>query len=453
MKRNSFLKAAAVLSMLVLALVITGVPGIALATVSSVAITAGAGQSYTIPVGGTVDLTGSMVQGGAAVTQDFTWSKSNGNVDLSSSSGTTTQVTALTPGTTSITLTGKDEEDTVGKSTSITITITAMTISNTTLSLVGGATSTLTVGNVLSGSVAWSSNNTNVATVDSTSGLVSAVGAGTAIITATSTPSSGIAQSKTCTVTVSPVISISPASQNITAANTTGTPIVLSVQYGGDLISSASTVTWSNGSTSLGTLVGSSALSGSSTLTSSANFTSSTSAVNGTATITARINGAGTYTNTQTATVTVRTSQYLDITGPSTLNKTSRTGDFTVYLKNADGTTVDNDSATVHWSWSKSYLSLTSDSVNDRRADMHDGEAHIQLYGRYNTPSAGTRLYVWLDNNSNTQYYHTITISGLSSLPQTGQDMTLVYIFGGLGAALLVATGVMYGIRKKRTVA
>ena len=453
MKRNSFLKTAAVLSMLVLALVITGVPGTALATVSSVSITAGAGQSYTIPVGGTVDLTGSMVQGGAATTQDFSWSQSNSNVGLSSTSGSTTQVTALTPGTTSVTLTGRDEEDTTGKSTSITITVTAMTISSPTLSLVGGATSTLTVGNVLSGSVVWGSNNTNVATVDSTSGLVSAVGAGTATITATSTPASGVAQSKNCTVTVSPVISISPASQNITAANTTGASIVLSVQYGGDLISSSSTVTWSNGTTSLGNLVGSSALTGSSTLTSSASFTSSASAVNGTTTITARINGAGTYTNTQTATVTVRTSQYLDITGPSTLNKTSRTGDFTVYLRNADGTIVDNDSSTVHWSWSSSYLKLTSDSVNDRRADMHDGEAHIQLYGRYNTPSAGTRLYVWLDSNEGNKIYHTITISGLSSLPQTGQDMTFVYIFGGLGAALLVATGVMYGIRKKRTVA
>ena len=56
MKRNSFLKTAAVLSMLVLALVITGVPGIALATVTGVSITPGSGQSYTIPVGGTLTL-------------------------------------------------------------------------------------------------------------------------------------------------------------------------------------------------------------------------------------------------------------------------------------------------------------------------------------------------------------------------------------------------------------
>jgi len=453
MKRNSFLKSAAVLSMLVLALVITGVPGIALATVDSVSISPVGGQPYTIPVGGTVDLQGTINSSGSYTTQTYLWTKSS-NLSLSSTDSNTTQVTGMSAGSGTVTLKGTDDTDSAGKSTSVNITVNAMTLTPATKTMNGGDTTSLTLSNALAGSVVWSSNNTNVATVDPSTGLISAVGAGTAKITATSDPGGGATvQIKDCTITVNPIISISPASQNITAANTTGTPIVLSVQYGGDLISSASTVTWSNGSTSLGNLVGSSALSGGSTLTSSANFTSSTSAVNGTATITARINGAGTYTNTQTATVTVRTSQYLEITGPSTLNKNSRTGDFTVYLKNADGTTVDNDSATVHWSWSKSYLSLTSDSVNDRRADMHDGEAHIQLYGRYNTPSAGTRLYVWLDNNSNTQYYHTITISGLSSLPQTGQDMTLVYIFGGLGAALLVATGVMYGIRKKRTVA
>jgi LPXTG-motif cell wall-anchored protein len=38
-------------------------------------------------------------------------------------------------------------------------------------------------------------------------------------------------------------------------------------------------------------------------------------------------------------------------------------------------------------------------------------------------------------------------------LPQTGQDMTLVYLLGGGAVVLLAAAGVWYGIRKKRTVA
>ena len=84
---------------------------------------------------------------------------------------------------------------------------------------------------------------------------------------------------------------------------------------------------------------------------------------------------------------------------------------------------------------------------------MTDGVARIQLYARYNTTSSGTRLYAWINDDSSNRLYTTIVISGLSSLPQTGQDMTLVYIMGGAALALLAAAGVWYGIRKKRTVA
>ena len=84
---------------------------------------------------------------------------------------------------------------------------------------------------------------------------------------------------------------------------------------------------------------------------------------------------------------------------------------------------------------------------------MHNGEAHIQLYAKYNTPSGGTRLYAWINSDTGGTVYHTIYITGLSSLPQTGQDMTLVYLFGGTAGALLIAAGVWYGIRKKRIAA
>ena len=454
MKKTIFVKAAAVLTMLALALVITGIPGTAMATVSTVSITAASGEHYTMPVGGTVHLTGNMTQTGTYTTQLYSWGKSNDNVSLSDDEGETTTVTALNPGTAKITLTGKDDGDTTGKSTSITITVTSMTISKTSLPLEGGASYTLTVGNVLADSLTWESLNENVATV-STTGLVSAVGAGKATIKATSTPGGdALEQSKSCEVTVTPKISISPASQTITAASTPGDDLVLTVKYGGDLISTASPITWS-GNGSLGTLSGDGSFTddGSGTLTASASFISSASAVNGSATIKATIGGSGTYSTYATAKVAVRTAQYLEIVGDTDLNKSNRTETYTVYLKNPDGSVVDNDSATVHWKWSSSYLSLTSDDINDKRADMHDGEAHIQLYARYNTPSDGTRLYVWLNSDDGDKIHHTIYIKGLSSLPQTGQDMTLVYVFGGLGAALLAATGVWYGIRKKRTVA
>ena len=62
-------------------------------------------------------------------------------------------------------------------------------------------------------------------------------------------------------------------------------------------------------------------------------------------------------------------------------------------------------------------------------------------------------MYAWLNDDSGNKVYSTVVISGLSSLPQTGQDMTMVYVMGGAAVALLAAAGVMYGIRKKRTVA
>ena len=59
MKKN-MLKVAAVLTMLMLALVITVAPGTAHALITGAVITPAAGESYTIPVGGTVHLTGSI---------------------------------------------------------------------------------------------------------------------------------------------------------------------------------------------------------------------------------------------------------------------------------------------------------------------------------------------------------------------------------------------------------
>ena len=108
-----------------------------------------------------------------------------------------------------------------------------------------------------------------------------------------------------------------------------------------------------------------------------------------------------------------------------------------MYLKNPDGTVYDDDTSTVHWSWSSSYLSITSDPLNSSRADMHNGEAHIQLYARYNTPSSGTRLYAWINSDYDNRVYHTITITGLSSLPQnrSGYDACICIRRIGRGTA------------------
>lgn len=449
MKMTRLAKAAGFLMVLALVLAIAGIPDVALANVTGVSITPGSDAS--VVAGGTIDLLGTVNQDGNTAGLVYDWSTTGTGITFSSTATANTTVTGKTAGTSNlVTFKGYDGEDTTGDTASLTITVLTMTISETSLTLTGGTTHQLSAGNVLAGSVSWNSDNANVATVDST-GLVTAVGGGTATITATSAPAGADSQQKTCVVTVNPVITLTPASQTITAANTSAN-VTLSVQYGGDLIPSTSTVAWSNSNLSVGSLTAAATTftSSSGILYCTATFTSTAAGTQGTSTITATISGSG-YTANKTANVTVQTARYLTLEGPSSLDKTTRTGTFTVYLHEADGSIVNDSSSTVHWSWSSSYLSITSNDLNDRRADMHNGEAHIELYARYNTPSGGTRLYVWINDGYSSRVYHTITISGLSSLPQTGQDFTLPYIFGGLGGALLIATGVWYGIRKKRS--
>ena len=459
MKKNLLLKMAAVLTMIALALVITVTPGTALAAITGVSIQPDPGESYALAVGGEVHLNAVITSGSEEGTMQYTWNLPGGgaNVSLSDLTGATTTVTGLIPGTSSVVrLTAIDDAfPSVSYTANVTITVSSMSISNTTLALNGGATQTLTVSNVSTGSsTAWTSSDSAVATVDPTTGQVYAAGGGTAVITATNTPGSGQVQTRTCTVTVSPIITLLPSTQNITAASTSGT-VQLRVEYGGNLISSSSTVTWSNSNATAGSLTSApSALTvDGSALVCTATFLSNSTGVNASSTITARVNGAGTYTATRTAVINVRTARYLTVEGDATLNSSDRYGDYVLTLREPNGDVVDDDTSTAHWSWSSSYLSLSSAALNANRAVMTDGTARIQLYARYNTTSSGTRLYAWINDASSNRVYTTINISGLSSLPQTGQDMTLIYILGGAAIALLTAAGVWYGIRKKQTAA
>ena len=452
MKRTNWTRAAAVLFTLALALVMVGLPSTALANVDPSSFSFTPTSPQTILVGGTVSITAAVTQSGTDTSGlTYTWSTSSSSIaNLSATSGATVTVTGMSAGTATLTVVARDNGDITasdpGETTTYTINVSPMTVSLGSSTLALGGTTNATASNYTGSITGWTSSNTSVATVNA-SGLVTAVGSGTANITATNTPAGGApTQTAYATVTV-PTVTLSPSSQTLSAANST-TTLTLSVTNGGSVIPNGTTVNWSNSDGTIGALSATTSTVNSSGIA-TINFTSSAGGVNGTSTITATVGGF-----TRTATVTVSTARYLDIQGPASLDKTTRTGTFTVYLKNPDGSVYTADStSTVHWSWSSSYLSLTSDSINNNRANMHNGEAHIQLYAKYNTPSGGTKLYAWINSDTGGKVYHTITISGLSSLPQTGQDMTLVYLFGGLSAALLAAAGVWYGIRKKNTAA
>ena len=115
--------------------------------------------------------------------------------------------TALTTSNTSVTITygGKSCSQAITVNAAATPTVNSVTVSPSTLSLslsgttTGTLTATVSVSNGAAQTVTWTSNNTSVATVNS-SGKVTAVAAGTATITATSTVDS--TKKGTCTVTV-----------------------------------------------------------------------------------------------------------------------------------------------------------------------------------------------------------------------------------------------------------
>lgn len=111
------------------------------------------------------------------------------------------KITAVGRGTTTITATQEDGQ-VAACAVTVTIPATEITINRSTASIEKGKTLTLSVTKVTppdsTDTVEWTSNSPSVATVNKTSGVVTAVGRGTATITATTT--SG--KTATCVVTV-----------------------------------------------------------------------------------------------------------------------------------------------------------------------------------------------------------------------------------------------------------
>ena len=154
-------------------------------------------SSTSIQEGGTTQLTATTRDASGVVLSGRTviWSSSNNAVATVSGTGL---VTGVSSGTATISATSE------GKTGSATITVTLVPVASvdvtpSTTSVTQGSTAQLTatprdaLGNELSGrSVTWSSNNNAVATVSS-SGLVTGVAEGTAIITANSESIDGTA--------------------------------------------------------------------------------------------------------------------------------------------------------------------------------------------------------------------------------------------------------------------
>ena len=134
---------------------------------------------------------------------------------------------------------------------------TGVTLNRSSMALTAGQggqlTATVLPSDATYTTVTWSSNNTSVATVNS-SGYVTAVKAGTAVITAKTTNN----KTATCTVTVS---AAAPSSVAVTGVSLSATSLSLTKGYGAQLTATVwptnatnKTVTWSSSNTSVATV-------------------------------------------------------------------------------------------------------------------------------------------------------------------------------------------------------
>ena len=170
--------------------------------------------------------------------------------------------------------------------------VTTLTVSPASVSVAVGANSTLQAtvkdqsGNVMTGqTVTWSSNNTGVATVNS-SGVVTGVAAGSATITATSSGKSG---TSAITVTAGPppppvatTVTVAPASASIAAAATV--PLQATVKDQNGTVMTGQTVAWSTNNAAAATVNSTGVVSG--VAAGSATITATSSGKTGTSSIT-----------------------------------------------------------------------------------------------------------------------------------------------------------------------
>ena len=251
------------------------------------------------------------------------WSSSNTAVATVNQAGL---VTGVGPGSATITATSE------GKSGTATVTVTQAPVATVTIqppsaSVTAGKTSQLTAtlkdanGNTLTGrSIAWSSSNTNVATVSST-GLVTALAVGTTVITAASEGKSGTANINVLAPLLAVgSVAVTPTTASVIATQTTTLAVTVK-DIAGTTVTDR-TVAWSSSSDAIATVSSAGVVTG---------------VTPGTATITATAEG-----KSGTSTVTVLPvpvgSVSVAPTAPNIIIGT--TGQLTATVKDLNGTTV-----------------------------------------------------------------------------------------------------------------
>lgn len=222
----------------------------------------------------------------------------------------------------------------------------------------------ITTQEITSG-LTWASSNTSVVTVDS-SGLATAVGAGSANVTATAQAFNGpTSSSAAITVTASgggsvsgsiASITITPGTQSIAGAGNSVQFIAIGTTSSGSTVNLTNQVTWVSSATSVATIGASTGLAtsvaaGSTNI--SALYTNSAigSTVIGTATLTVTAAASGAYTS-----LTL-------IPGSQALSASGQTGDFIALATTGSGLVVEIDPSQITWESSIPSVATVADGV------------------------------------------------------------------------------------------
>ncbi len=220
-------------------------------------------SSPIIQIGATTQLSATTRDGSGNVLtgRSISWSSSNTSIATVTGSGL---VTAVAAGSASVTATSEGQTGsstvTVSSPPPPPVPVASVSVSPASATLAVGATQQLSAttrdgnNNVLTGRViSWSSSNTSIARV-STSGLVTAVAAGSATITATSEGQTGTSAITVNTPPPVPVgsVSVSPSSATITVGGTQQLSATTRDANGNVL--TGRVVSWSSGNTAIATV-------------------------------------------------------------------------------------------------------------------------------------------------------------------------------------------------------
>ena len=266
--------------------VVLPLAGCANALVDSIAVspasqTIAMGQTAQFTATGTIGHGNNHPSSQQDVTAQATWSSSAPSVATVSSSGLATAVAA---GTTTITATMNGYTGVVSSSATLTVTATGGggTVSGTVTSISvipnaqtvaspGGTSQFIPIGTTsagvtedLAGDVAWSSSSIQIATVNASSGLATAVGQGTATITALYVNPGGSTITGSATFTVSAgttekftALTILPSTQTVSASGQTGNFIALATLGSSGLqedVTNSPELTWSSSIPTIATI-------------------------------------------------------------------------------------------------------------------------------------------------------------------------------------------------------